>query len=225
MFRGPAGSRPDRRTFVDTTVNRDHLAAFLRERRESLRPEDVGLSRGPRRRATGLRREEAAQLCGMSPGYLARLERGGGSRPSQPMAAAIARGLRLTPAERDHLFRLCGHSLPSRHARDQYVSPGLLRVMDYLRDTPAQVIGPAGETLWLTPVAVALLGGDTGRTRGVFHRWFTDPLARDRYFPEDHEFYGRMYVAFLRASVSVHGPRSSAASMVRTLPRARARPR
>lgn len=82
---------------ADTALDGEGLADFLRGRRASLQPEDVGLRRGMRRRTIGLRREEVAELCDMSADYLARLERGSGSEPSQQMAAAIARGLRLTP--------------------------------------------------------------------------------------------------------------------------------
>jgi transcriptional regulator with XRE-family HTH domain len=205
---------------VDTTLDRDGLAAFLRARRHSLRPEDVGLRRGARRRTSGLRREEVAELCDMSADYLARLERGSGSQPSQQMAAAIARGLRLTPDERDHLFLLCGHRRQPRHLRDTHISPGLLRVMDRLQDTPAQIMGPVGETLQQTPPAVALLGDETqhtGLARSALYRWFTDPTARDRYLPDDHHLHSRVYVAVLRATTTAQGPGSPAASLVADL--------
>ncbi len=205
---------------MDTTLDRDGLATFLRARRESLQPEDVGLRRGARRRTSGLRREEVAELCDMSADYLARLERGSGSQPSQQMAAAIARGLRLTPDERDHLLLLSGHRVQARQLRDAHISPGLLRVMDRLQDTPAQVMGPAGETLQQTPPAVALLGDEThytGPARSALYRWFSDPTARDRYLPEDHQLHSRVAVAILRASVTGQGPGSSAASLVTEL--------
>ncbi|MEU1190152.1 helix-turn-helix transcriptional regulator [Streptomyces sp. NPDC005859] len=206
---------------VDTTLDRDGLAGFLRGRRESLQPEDVGLRRGTRRRTAGLRREEVAELCDMSADYLARLERSGGSQPSQQMAAAIARGLRLTPDERDHLFLLCGHRLQTRQLREAHISPGLLRVMDRLQDTPAQIVGPVGETLQQTPPAVALLGDETrhtGPARSALYRWFTDPAAaRHRYLPDDHDLHSRVYVAVLRASATAQGPGSPAASLVADL--------
>lgn len=202
---------------MEQTVDRASLGAFLRARREALQPEDVGLRRGSRRRAPGLRREEVAELCDMSADYFARLERGNGPQPSQQMAAAIARGLRLTPDERDHLFLLCGHSAPRRRLRDEHVNPGLMRVLDRLRDTPAQVMGPLGETLLQTPPAVALLGEEThytGDARSAPYRWFTDPAARERYFPDDHARAGRVHVAVLRAAATREGPRSAAARLV-----------
>jgi transcriptional regulator with XRE-family HTH domain len=205
---------------VDTTLDRDALAAFLRGRRQSLQPEDVGLRRGARRRTSGLRREEVAELCDMSADYLARLERGSGSHPSQQMAAAIARGLRLTPDERDHLFLLCGHRLQPRHLRDAHISPGLLRIMDRLQDTPAQIVGSVGETLKQTPPAVALLGDEThytGPARSALYRWFTDPGARDRYLADDHHLHSRVFIAILRAGATAQGPGSMAAGLVADL--------
>jgi transcriptional regulator with XRE-family HTH domain len=100
-------------------MDREQLADFLRTRREALQPEDVGLPRGQRRRTGGLRREEVAALCGMSADYYSRIEQQRGSRPSEPMLAAIARGLHLSLDERDHLFRLHRprpqHGLPLVH--------------------------------------------------------------------------------------------------------------
>lgn len=95
-------------------IDRASLAGFLRSRRASLQPEDVGLPRGARRRTSGLRREEAALLSNMSVDHYARLERERGPQPSDQMLASIAQGLRLTIAERDHLFRLAGHEPPTR---------------------------------------------------------------------------------------------------------------
>jgi transcriptional regulator with XRE-family HTH domain len=202
------------------TVDRAALGAFLRTRREALQPEDVGLRRGPRRRAQGLRREEVAELCGMSTDYYARLERGHGPHPSQQMTAAMARGLRLTPEERDHLFLLCAHRAPHRRLRGEHVNPGLMRVLDRLWDTPAQVMGPLGETLLQTPPAVALLGEQThftGTARSAPYRWFTDPAARERYHPDEHLHSSRVNVAILRMASATEGPRSEAARLVATL--------
>ncbi len=77
-------------------IDRAGLAEFLRRRRESLQPEDVGLPRGQRRRTTGLRREEAAALSFMSTDYYARLEQERGPQPSEQMIASIAQGLHLS---------------------------------------------------------------------------------------------------------------------------------
>jgi transcriptional regulator with XRE-family HTH domain len=198
-------------------MNKTELADFLRKRREALQPEDVGLHRGPRRRTIGLRREEVAELIGMSTDYYSRLERGDGPKPSDQMAAAIARGLRLSFADRDHLFLLIGHHTPMRSDRNDHVSPGLMRILDRLEDTPAQVMGGTGETLAQTPVARALFGEQTtftGLARACVFRWFTHPSSRLVYLAEDHLFHGRYFTAQLRISVARQGPQSFAANVV-----------
>jgi transcriptional regulator with XRE-family HTH domain len=186
-------------------MDRAQLADFLRTRREALRPEDVGLARGPRRRAAGLRREEVAALASMSVDYYSRLEQERGPRPSEQMLAAIARGLRLRLDERDHLFRLAGHNAPARTYHDDHVSPGIMRVLDRLQDTPAQVMTILGEALVQTPPAVALLGDQThftGPRRSVVYRWFTEPDSRNVYPAEDHPMHSRIFTADLRMASS-----------------------
>jgi transcriptional regulator with XRE-family HTH domain len=184
-------------------MDRPELADFLRRRREALHPEDVGLPAGLRRRTAGLRREEVATLSGMSTDYYTRLEQRRGPRPSEQMLVAIARGLRLSLDERDHLFRLAGHTAPTRIARAGHVSPPLMRVLDRLHDTPAQVMSNLGETLVQNRPAKALLGDETGYTgpaRSAVHRWFTDP-AEQRTYPEaDRARHARFLVASLRAA-------------------------
>lgn len=201
-------------------MDRAQLADFLRQRREALQPEDVGLGRGPRRRATGLRREEIAGLCDMSVDYYSRLEQARGPRPSGQMLAAIARGLRLTLDERDHLFRLAGHNAPARSLRSNHIAPGLMRVIDRLQDTPAQIMSELGETLVQTPPARTIFGDETrytGLARSTIYRWFTDPTSREAYPAEDHETLSRNFTAGTRAVYAKHGPRSKAATIVDAL--------
>ncbi|MEV0471946.1 helix-turn-helix transcriptional regulator [Streptomyces prunicolor] len=189
------------------------LAVFLRKRREALQPADVGFPAGHRRRTPGLRREEVAVLCQMSTDYYSRLERGRGPQPSEQMLAAIARGLRLTLDERDHLFVLAGHNAPARATRNDHVNAGMMRILDRLEDTPAQIVTGIGETLVQTRLAVALLGDQThfaGPERSIIHRWFTDPGERGRYVPEDHATHSRVYVAQLRAVAAREGSGSRA---------------
>jgi transcriptional regulator with XRE-family HTH domain len=197
-------------------IDRAGLAAFLRHRRESLQPEDVGLPRGHRRRTSGLRREEVASLCHMSTDYYARLERERGPQPSEQMIASIAQGLHLSLDERDHLFRLAGHHSPARGADSEHISPGMLRILDRLADTPAEIVTELGETLRQTPLGIALTGDTTGYTgpaRSNGYRWFTDPAARRLYAPEDHPFLSRMYAAGLRGIIALRGPGSRAAHL------------
>lgn len=195
-------------------IDRAALAAFLRRRRESLQPEDVGLARGQRRRTDGLRREEVAALCHMSTDYYARLERGTGPTPSEQMIAAIAQGLHLSLDERDHVFRLAGHHPPARGSTSDYVSPGLLRILDRLDDTPAEIVTELGETLRQSPLGVALLGDAsvrTGPSRSMGYRWFTDSEVREAYAPEERHQLSRVYAAGLRELVALRGLSSRAA--------------
>jgi transcriptional regulator with XRE-family HTH domain len=201
-------------------IDRAGLADFLRGRRQSLQPEDVGLPRGQRRRTSGLRREEVAALCHMSADYYARLERERGPQPSEQMVAAIAQGLHLSRDERDHVFRLAGHQPPARGAGGDHIGPGMLRILDRLADTPAEIVTELGETLRQSPLGVALLGDltrHTGPSRCIGYRWFTDPAARDRHPPEDHAFFSRMYVSGLRGVLTLRGPGSRAARLAELL--------
>jgi transcriptional regulator with XRE-family HTH domain len=201
-------------------MDRTGLAAFLRSRREALQPEDVGLHPGSRRRTVGLRREEVAALSHMSTDYYARLERGTGPHPSPQMLASIAQGLHLTLDERDHLYRLAGQHPPSRGASSEHVSPGLLRVLDRLSDTPAEIVTELGETLRQTPLGVALTGDTAslqGPERSIGYRWFTDPAARRLYAPEEHAFLTRLYASGLRELAALRGPGSRAAQFASLL--------
>jgi transcriptional regulator with XRE-family HTH domain len=195
-------------------IDRAGLAAFLRRRREALQPEDVGMPRGARRRTSGLRREEVAVLCHMSTDYYARIERERGPQPSEQMIASIAQGLHLSIDERDHLFRLAGHEPPARGADGDHVSPGLLRILDRLEDTPAEIVTELGETLRQTRLGVALVGDltrFTGPDRSIGYRWFTDPAARARYAPDDHDALSRLWASGLREVAGRRGPGSRAA--------------
>jgi transcriptional regulator with XRE-family HTH domain len=188
-------------------VDRVQLAEFLRTRRERLQPADVGLARGARRRATGLRREEVAALANMSTDYYARLEQQRGPQPSEQILDAIARALRLSRAERDHLIRLAGWVPASPGRRSAHVSPALLHVLDNL-DVPAQVISDLGQTLVQNAAAVALLGDETrftGGARAVAYRWFTDPGERRRVPYEDWQRHSRNYVVALRRTLARNG--------------------
>jgi transcriptional regulator with XRE-family HTH domain len=200
-------------------MDRALLAEFLRARREALQPEDVGLPRGARRRTGGLRREEVAALAGMSADYYSRIEQQRGPAPSDQILAALARGLRLTLRERDHLFRLGGHPAPRRVFRDDHVSPLLMRIVDHLSDTPALVFSRLGEALLQTRPAVALLGDYTrftGLSRYLVHRWFTDPAARDRCPTEDHHLRGRVLTAGIRSAYAAE-PAGRAGDIVAAL--------
>jgi transcriptional regulator with XRE-family HTH domain len=106
-----------------------------------------------RRRTPGLRRDEVAHLAGMSVDYYTRLEQARGPHPSAPLLASLARALRMTEDERDHLFHLAGQAPPVRHRSAPHVSPGLLHIPDRLTDTPAFVVSDLGEVLLQNPLS------------------------------------------------------------------------
>jgi hypothetical protein len=183
-------------------VNRAELADFLRRGRARLDPSDVGLAAGARRRTPGLRREEVAQLAGMSADYYTRLEQSRGPRPSRQILTALARALRLTDDERDHLFHLAGEEPPRRGGASTHVNPGLLLVLDRLHDTPAMVSTDCGEVLAQNAMSRALSGDVSARPpreRNMLRRFFLDPAARDMFPPEDVPAHARSHVASLRA--------------------------
>ncbi|MEV0765032.1 helix-turn-helix transcriptional regulator [Nocardia sp. NPDC050435] len=202
-------------------MDRAQLAAFLRRRRESLQPADVGLAGGPRRRTPGLRREEVAGLAGMSPDYYGRLEQRRGPQPSPQILDALARALRLTGDERDYLHRVAGHNPPPRTGTGAYVAPALLRVFDRLADTPAMILTQVAEVLVQNDPARALLGERTrytGLDRSDIYRWFAHPGTERRWYPEDdHPRQSRAHVASLRAAYAAQGPDGPAHRIVRAL--------
>ena len=196
-------------------VNRAELADFLRRARTRLSPSDVGLTAGPRRRTPGLRREEVAQLTGMSTDYYTRLEQRRGSHPSRQMLTALARALRLTDAERDHLFHLAGEEPPRPGASSGHVRPGLLLILDRLHDLPASVMSDWGEVLAQNTMSVALTGDHTGSN--LIRRWFTDPATRTLFPPENHEMAARAHVASLRAVAAARPDDPGPAALVTEL--------
>jgi transcriptional regulator with XRE-family HTH domain len=190
-------------------VDRTELADFLRRSRERLRPHEVGLPGGPRRRTPGLRREEVAQLAGISADYLMRMEQKRGPQPSTQVLTALARALRLTEDERDHLHVLAGHRPPAGRLAGNHVRPGLLHLLDQLTATPAQILTDLGDLLAQNTLAHALFGGicsarthDCGQDHNIVWRWFNDPTMRDAFPADEQNRQGRRLVADLRASVA-----------------------
>jgi transcriptional regulator with XRE-family HTH domain len=207
-------------------VNLPELGAFLRTRRDRIRPAEVGLPAGPRRRVPGLRREEVAQLAGLSVDYYTELERGSvksGVQPSAQTLAALARALRLNGDERDHLFHLAERPVPpSAHGSSAHVQPALLGLLDRLATTPARVITDLHETLVENDLARALLGpspAHRGPAASFVYRWFTDPRAREIHPPEDHPHHSRVFVADLQAVAARRGRDAEVTRMVAALRR------
>jgi transcriptional regulator with XRE-family HTH domain len=201
-------------------MDRAGLADLLRSRRLRLTPADVGLPPGQRRRTPGLRRDEVASLAAMSTDYYTRLEQARGPHPSPAVLTGLARALRMTDDERDHLFHLAGHPAPQRTATSTHVSPGLLHLVDRLADTPALVVNDVEETVFQNPLSIALMGDQTrltGRSRSATWRWFTDPAARARFPEEDWPVHSRTHTASLRATYGRRGGDADVAALVAEL--------
>ncbi|GHF17485.1 transcriptional regulator [Streptomyces spiralis] len=163
-------------------MDKQELGAFLRSRRERLRPQDAGLPSGPRRRTPGLRREEVSVLAHISTEYYIRLEQGRAPRPSGDVLAAIAGALRLTDAESDHLHVLAG-TAPNRtglHRRD--VRPSILALLERMPQTAGFVMSAACEVLAWNNLAAALtedFAPLTPHERNLARRAFPGPQYAD----------------------------------------------
>ncbi len=156
----------------------------------------------------------------MSADYYSRMERGHSPKPSEPMLAALARGLRLSLDDRDYLFQVVGYDTQQRVRRTDHVDVGLMRVVDRLTDTPAIIVNSLGETLFQTQPGLALLGDQRahqGLARSVIYRWFTDSGERTLYPAEEHPTHSRVLASQLRQVLTREGPRSRAADIVDAL--------
>ncbi|WP_262056298.1 helix-turn-helix domain-containing protein [Streptomyces sp. STR69] len=140
---------------------RAELSEFLRTRRARLKPEDVGLPDfGRHRRVPGLRREELAQLAGVSVAYYTRLEQGNGRNVSAEVLEAIARALRLSDAESSHLTHL---AKPKQHKKKssapaQHVRGPLRQLLDTIDTVPAYITGRRTDILVWNRMAAAVFG-------------------------------------------------------------------
>lgn len=139
-------------------MNRSELGNLLRQARSRIEPAEVGLPAGTRRRVPGLRREEVAQLAGLSVDYIVRLEQGRGPQPSTQVLNALSRALRLDPDERDQLFRLAGTAPPLPGTIEMIVRPSVLRLMERMSDLPVMVTSATGDVLAQNAMSAALVG-------------------------------------------------------------------
>lgn len=169
------------------------LGRFLRSRREKVRPCDVGLPRGGRRRVAGLRREEVAVLASIGTSWYTWLEQGREVHPSESVLEAIAEALLLDSEERAHLFLLGGYpdrvSNPGTSAVD-----GLLRsLLDEVMPMPAMVIDPRNTVLAHNPAArylIADIEDFSGAERNCAIQTFENPewAAAFASFPDQQRF-------------------------------------
>lgn len=131
----------------------------MRQWRERMDAAGLGLPAGsPRRRTPGLRREELAQLAGLSIDYIVRLEQARGPHPSPSVLQALARALQLSTAEGEHLFTLAGVPVPATTAISDQVRPSVMRLLERLTDLPAMIVNARGDILAWNNLIIALLG-------------------------------------------------------------------
>lgn len=182
------------------------LGSALRAWRERLPPEAAGRPAARTRRTPGLRREDLADLAGLSVDYVVRLEQGRATSPSGQVAAALARALQLSTDERDHLYRLAGLQPPRAGAISDHVPPGLQRILSRLGDAPAAVFAADWQLVTWNTGWSALLGDPTAipvRDRNLVRSRFASgtechPLAGWPVISNDPEATDRAVVADLR---------------------------
>jgi transcriptional regulator with XRE-family HTH domain len=190
----------------DDAARRAELADFLRKRRAALQPEEVGLpSSGGRRRTPGLRREEVALVAGVGTTWYTWLEQGRDVRASVDVLEAIARALRLSDAEREHLMLLGrGDAAPAIPAPEA-ASPALRRMVEGLDPHPAYVIGRAHDYLcWNRSMATTFgdpLDWPEGERNAVWLA-FMDPARRAMLV--DYEPSARRLLARFRGDLAAN---------------------
>jgi transcriptional regulator with XRE-family HTH domain len=159
------------------------LADFLRQRRASLSPADVGLPPGVRRRTPGLRREEVAQLANIGASWYVWLEQGRDVRPSAQALGSLAQAFRLTLNERRRLFLLAGQPPPpSGSPAEELLRPALQQMVDALDPIPASVLGSRWDYLAWNKAADALFSvpeASSPYARNLIWQTFTNPMRRE----------------------------------------------
>ncbi|MFD0735320.1 helix-turn-helix transcriptional regulator [Planotetraspora mira] len=188
-------------------MDRRELAAFLRSRRERITPADVGLPSGPRRRTPGLRREEAAQLAFISTEYYTRLEQARGPRPSREVLAGLARALRLSDTERDHLHHLAGAPPGPAPGPSREVRQSILDLLYRLPQAAAIVTSATHEVIAWNDLAAALMEDFSAlsrRDRNLVRRVFLGPHPQGRrlYGVSDLDGFARSAAQDLRAAAA-----------------------
>ncbi|MEU4588245.1 helix-turn-helix transcriptional regulator [Kitasatospora aureofaciens] len=195
---------------ANTSMITSSLGDYLRARRALVSPADAGLPETGRRRVPGLRREEVAELVGLSTDYYVRLEQGRADRPSDEVLDALGRALRLGPAERAHLYDL---ARPPRRAsakaatagRGEALRPALRQIVEAIPVTPALIMNDRNDVLaWNRPAAALI--ADFPRLappeRNMARRIFLDPDAREVHLDWDEA--ARTTVGILRMAAGRH---------------------
>ena len=199
------------------------LGIALRRWRDRLSPRDVGLTPRSGRRAAGLRREELADLAGLSVDYVVRLEQGRATSPSAQVVATLARALQLQPAERDHAYRLAGLLPPASGTVSTHVPAGVQRMLARLVDLAIGVFSADWTLLSWTPAWAALIGDPTGRTPeqlNLLRAVFTGGPSGLASWPVRHDLDGALQgalVSDLRGAVVDHPRDPGLAALVTEL--------
>ncbi|WP_261957671.1 helix-turn-helix transcriptional regulator [Streptomyces nigrescens] len=172
----------------------------VRRWRDRASPEAAGLPAGGHRRAAGLRREELAMLAGISVDYVTRLEQGRATHPSEQVVEALGRALRLSGAEREHLFHVAGLVPPGQGTVPAYITPSVHRMLDRLTGTPVAVSDASWTLLLANPLYTALMGERQGRERNGAWRAFLGSGGRVRHTTRSRRALETAVVADLRAA-------------------------
>jgi transcriptional regulator with XRE-family HTH domain len=181
------------------------LGILLRRWRERVTPADVGLPAGTGRRVRGLRRQEVAHLSGVSTDYLVQLEQGRAASPSTQVLGALARTLRLSNFERDHLLRLAGYGPPADHAPT--ASAGVRRLVDQLDSTPAAIYDLCWNPVAWNPMWAAVNGDPLSRparARNMMWSLMTGLPSRVKRRPGQALRIQQVLVGDLRARMGQH---------------------
>nr|WP_246422368.1 helix-turn-helix transcriptional regulator [Nocardiopsis mwathae] len=217
----------DQRSLLNQGVRgvdrQEELREFLRSRRARLRPEDAGLTRSSgfsgRRRVPGLRREELAQLAGVSIDYYVRLEQGRAGQASPEVLDAVAKALQLDAFERAHLYALVrGEDVPPSGEHRQEIRPGVRALLDALENVPAYVVGRRLEILaWneLARILIADFPALSHRERNLARLTFLDPSAQQRYIRWQEK--AEDTVAFVRLDAGRHPDDPELAQLIEEL--------
>lgn len=165
---------------VPSSEQRRELGVFLRARREALTPATLGLPAGGRRRTPGLRREEVAQLGGVSSTWYTWIEQGRDVQASPQALARLAHVLRLSRAERAYLFELAGRRDPDPSAGAEGEVPAAVAACVAVIDAPAYILDRAWNARVCNAQAAHLFVGwlDGAGERNLLRFVFLEPAAR-----------------------------------------------
>ena len=207
LVRGPSGSPQYTATAckIGPVDELTELGILLRRWRERVTPADVGLPTGTGRRVRGLRRQEVAQLSGVSADYLVQLEQGRAASPSTQVLAALARTLRLSNFERDHLLRLAGYGPPADHAPTP--TAAVRRLVDQLDSTPAAIYDLCWNPLAWNPMWAAVNGDPLSRparARNMMWSFMAGLPSRVKRRPDQTLSIQQVLVGDLRARMGQH---------------------